>query len=161
MVLTAQIPHKIRLNLKLKPGKMIFPVTVRHRREKATIYGKSPGYDFYRLGYYVAGQRRVRSCKTYGEAKAEAERIVRELAEGSQAAALSGAQSRDTLAAIQRFDAFRQSTGRRVSLLGAVSEYVEVPLFEGYWEEGWRGGNEKPQMRFKAVGPGLMIGSAW
>jgi hypothetical protein len=26
---------------------MKFPVIIRHRREKATIYGKSPGYDFF------------------------------------------------------------------------------------------------------------------
>ena len=105
---------------------MKFPVTIRHRREKATIYGKSPGYDFYRLGYYVAGRRRIRSFKTYAEAKAEGERVVRELAEGSQAAALDGAQSRDALAAMQRLDALRQSTGRRVSLLAAVSEFAEA-----------------------------------
>ena len=106
--------------------KMKFPVIVRHRREKATIYGKSANYAFYRLGYYVAGQRCVRSFKTYGEAKTEAERIVRQLAEGSQAAALSGPQSRDALAAMQRLDALRQSTGRRVSLLAAVSEFAEA-----------------------------------
>ena len=121
---------------------MKFPVIIRHRREKATIYGKSAGYSFYRLGYYVAGQRRVRSFKTYGEAKTEAERIVRELADGSQAAALNGAQSRDALAAMQRLDALRQSTGRRVSLLAAVSEFAEasvkahgrnlVEIVEGY-----------------------------
>jgi integrase len=105
---------------------MKFPVIVRHRREKATIYGKSANYAFYRLGYYVAGQRCVRSFKTYGEAKTEAERIVRQLAEGSQAAALSGPQSRDALAAMQRLDALRQSTGRRVSLLAAVSEFAEA-----------------------------------
>ena len=85
---------------------MKFPVIVRHRREKATIYGKSANYAFYRLGYYVAGQRRVRSFKTYGEAKTEAERIVRQLAEGSQAAAFSGAQSRDALAAMERLTHF-------------------------------------------------------
>jgi integrase len=105
---------------------MKFPVTVRHRREKATIYGKSDSYPFYRLGYYSAGQRRVRSFKTYGEAKKEAEQVVRDLAEGSQAAALTGAQSRDAVAAIQRLDTLRQSTGRRVSLLAAVSEFAEA-----------------------------------
>jgi hypothetical protein len=121
---------------------MKFPVIIRHRREKATIYGKSAGYAFYRLGYYVAGQRRIRSFKTYSEAKTEAERIVRDLAEGSQAAALNGEQSRDALAAMQRLDALRQSTGRRVSLLAAVSEFAEasakahgrnlVEIVEGY-----------------------------
>jgi integrase len=105
---------------------MKFPVIVRHRREKATIYGKSPGYPFYRVGYYVAGKRQVRSFKSYPEAKTEAERVVRQLAEGSQAAALNANQSRDALAAMQRLDALRQLTGRRVSLLAAVSEFAEA-----------------------------------
>jgi integrase len=105
---------------------MKFPVTIRHRREKATIYGKSDSYPFYRLGYYVAGQRRVRSFKTYGEAKTEAERVLRDLAQGSQATALTASQSRDALAAIQRLEALRQSTGRRVSLLSAVSVFAEA-----------------------------------
>jgi integrase len=103
-----------------------FPQTIRHRRVEAKIYGKSPGYAMYRLSYYVAGKRQVRSFGKYAEAKAEAERVVRELAEGSQAAGLSAPQSRDALAALQRLESFRQSTGRRVSLLGAVSEFVET-----------------------------------
>jgi len=57
MAFTAQIPHRIESENQTR--KMKCPVIIRHRREKATIYGKSPGYDFYRLGYYVAGQRRV------------------------------------------------------------------------------------------------------
>jgi integrase len=105
---------------------MKFPVIVRHRREKATIYAKSPGYPFYRLGYYAGGKRLIRSFKSYAEAKTEAERIVRQLAEGSQAAALNGEQSRNALAAMQRLAALRHSTGRRVSLLAAVSEFAEA-----------------------------------
>jgi integrase len=120
---------------------MKFPVTVRHRREKATIYGKSASYAFYRLGYYVSRQRRVRSFKTYAEAKTEAERIVRELAEGSQAAALSGEQSRDALAAMQRLEEYRKATGRRISLLAAMSEYVDgcTRLKERTWPEAIEG----------------------
>ena len=105
---------------------MKFPIVIRHRREKATIYGKSESYPFYRLGYYVAGKRRVRSFKTYGEAKAEAEKAVRDLAQGSQATALSAIESRDALAALERLRGFYQQTGRNVSLLRAVSEYVEA-----------------------------------
>ncbi|MDB6021273.1 MAG: integrase family protein [Pedosphaera sp.] len=92
----------------------------------AKIYGKSKGYSFYRLCYYTAGKRHVRSFRTYSEAKKEGDTKAQELHEGSQAAAFTGPQSRDALAAMQRLQTFCQSTGRRVSLLGAVSEYVEA-----------------------------------
>ncbi|MBI3416480.1 MAG: hypothetical protein HY043_14385 [Verrucomicrobia bacterium] len=105
---------------------MKFPKVIRHRRIEAKIYGKSRSYPFYRLAYYVTGTRRIRHFSTYGEAKTEGERIVRELANGSQAAALSASQSRDALAALERLEAFRQSTGRRVSLLSVVAEFVEA-----------------------------------
>ncbi|MBM3839467.1 MAG: hypothetical protein FJ398_16145, partial [Verrucomicrobia bacterium] len=106
--------------------KVKFPQIIRHRRAEATIYGKSPKYPRYRLAYYVAGQRRLHTFRTYSEAKAEAERKVRELASGSQAAALTGEQSRDALAALERLESFRQTMGKRVSLLAAVSEFVEA-----------------------------------
>jgi len=103
-----------------------FPLTIRFRRAEARIYGKSKHYPFYRVGYYVAGQRRLKSFRTYSEVKAEADRLVRELANGSQAAALSGGQARDALAALERLEGFRRQTGRTVSLLRAVSEFVEA-----------------------------------
>ncbi|MDR3457546.1 MAG: site-specific integrase [Verrucomicrobiae bacterium] len=106
--------------------KVRFPKGIRFRKVEATIYGKKPKYPFYRLAYYVAGKRITRSFKTYTEAKTEAERKVREIAGGSLAAALTGAQSRDALAAFQRLENFRQSTGRRYSILAAVSEFVET-----------------------------------
>lgn len=105
---------------------MRFPKIIRYRRIEATIYGKRPNYPFYRLTYYVVGKRVTRHFKSYGEAKAEAERKIREIAAGSQAAALTGEQSRDALAALQRLENFRQSTGRRFSLLAAASEFVET-----------------------------------
>ena len=45
-----------------------FPKVIRFRRVEATIYGKKPSYPFYRLAYYVAGKRLVRSFKSYTEA---------------------------------------------------------------------------------------------
>ncbi len=92
----------------------------------AKIYGKSKGYPFYRLCYYVAGKRHVRSFRTYAAAKKEGDTKAQELHKGSQAAAFTGPQSRDAMAALQRLETFRQSTGRRVSLLGAVSEFAEA-----------------------------------
>jgi integrase len=103
-----------------------FPKTIHYRRIEATIYGKKPNYPFYRIAFYVAGKRQLRNFKTYQEAKAEAERKVREIADGSQAAALNADQSRDALAAFQRLETLRQSSGRRVSLLAAVSEFAEA-----------------------------------
>ena len=44
----------------------------------------------------------MQTFATYPAAKAAAERIVREAASGSQAAALSASQSRDSLAALER-----------------------------------------------------------
>ncbi len=105
---------------------MKFPVTIRHRSSKAKIYAPAGKFAYYRLAYSVAGKRRMQTFANYTDAREAAERTVREMANGSQAAALTATQSRDALAAIQRLQGFYQSTGRRVSLLGAVSEYVEA-----------------------------------
>ena len=102
-----------------------FPVTIRHRSSKAKIYAPAGNFNYYRVAYTVAGKRRMQTFVAYSDAKAAAERIVRDAANGSQAAALSASQSRDALAALQRLESFRQSTGRTVSLLAAVSVFVE------------------------------------
>ena len=103
-----------------------FPVTIRHRSSKAKIYRPAGKFNYYRVAFAVAGKRRMQTFANYSDAKAAAERIVRDAASGSQAAALSASQSRDSLAALQRLESFRQSTGRAVSLLAAVSEFVEA-----------------------------------
>jgi integrase len=103
-----------------------FPVTIRHRTSKAKIYAPGGKFAYYRLAYTTAGKRRMQTFAAYSAAKAAAERIVRELANGSQAAALNATQSRDALAAFERLQGFYQASGRRVSLLAAVSEFVEA-----------------------------------
>jgi integrase len=103
-----------------------FPVTIRHRNSKAKIYRPAGKFNYYRVAYTVAGKRRMQTFAAYSDAKAAAERIVRDTASGSQAAALSASQSRDALAALQSLESFRQSTGRAVSLLAAVREFVEA-----------------------------------
>jgi hypothetical protein len=103
-----------------------FPVTIRHRNYKAKIYAPRGKFSYYRLAYMTAGKRRMQTFAHYSDAKAAAERIVRDLANGSQAAALNATQSRDALAAFERLQGFFQASGRRVSLLGAVSEFVEA-----------------------------------
>jgi hypothetical protein len=74
---------------------MKFPKVIRHRQSEVTIYGKKPNYPFYRIAHRVAGKRHLRNFSKYGEALKEAESKVRELAEGSQAAALTANQSRE------------------------------------------------------------------
>ena len=68
----------------------------------------------------------MQTFTNYSDAKSVAERIVREMANGSPAAALNVTQSRDALAAFERLQSFFQTNGRRVSLLAAVSEFVEA-----------------------------------
>jgi hypothetical protein len=117
---SAQIPAESE-NRKMK-----FPVVIRHRSEKAKIYGKTPAYPFYRLAYKAAGQRHVRSFKTYSEARREGDHVVRDLAQGSQAAALTTGQAANALTALELLQGFRQQTGHNISLERAVADYVEA-----------------------------------
>jgi hypothetical protein len=105
---------------------MRFPKVIKHRRFEATIYGKSENYDYYRVAYYTAGKRHILNFKKFSEANKKAKRIVRDLSSGSQSVALSASQSRDAIIAFEMLDAFRQTSGRRVSLSAAISEFVEV-----------------------------------
>ena len=69
---------------------MKFPVTVKHRRAEATIYGKTPGNRTYRFAYYAEGRRLLRNFPTYRAELREAKRVVRDLARGNHdATALS------------------------------------------------------------------------
>jgi hypothetical protein len=101
-----------------------FPVTIRHRTSKAKIYAPAGTFAYYRVAYTTAGKRKMQTFAAYSDAKTAAERIVRELAQGSQAASLTASQSRDALVAIERLATLYQTTGRKFSLLGAVSEFA-------------------------------------
>ncbi len=68
----------------------------------------------------------MQTFANYPDARAAAERIVREIANGSQAAVLNASQSRDALVALERLESYRQATGRAVSLMAAVCEFVEA-----------------------------------
>jgi hypothetical protein len=105
---------------------MRFPRTIRHRKAQATIYGKSKSYPFYRVAHRLRGKRFMKSFDNYFEAKAHAEKLVKDIASGSQAAALDATKARDAIAAFDRLEAFRQSTGRTVKLLEAVSAFCDV-----------------------------------
>lgn len=51
-----------------------FPKVIHHRKAEVTIYGKRKSYLFYRLAYRVNGKRRMKSFRTYAEAKKEADK---------------------------------------------------------------------------------------
>ena len=92
---------------------MKFPVTIRHRASKVKIYAPAKKFAYYRLSYTAAGKRRMQTFPNYSDAKAAAERIAREIAQGSPAASLSAAQSRDALAAFERLAALHQAATKR------------------------------------------------
>jgi integrase len=68
---------------------------------------------------------RFKDFGIYSAAKAEGDSVVADLVKGKQNAVLSSGQASDALAALQRVQRFYQETGRRVSLLAAVSEWCE------------------------------------
>ena len=105
---------------------MRFPKTVRFRKVEAKIYGKSKAYPFYRVCGYVAGKRRMTSFVTYSEAKAAADKLVRELAAGLQSAALTAKQASDALVALQTLEAHYQATGKRLTLAAVVDAYTRA-----------------------------------
>jgi len=105
---------------------MKFPVKVTFRKAEAKIYGKSESYPFYRLCYYAAGKRHVRSFSTYSAARAEAEAKVREIADGNQAIGLSAKEATAALSIRDALDAFRRETGRTLTALEAVTSYLDA-----------------------------------
>ncbi|HEY3852781.1 MAG TPA: hypothetical protein VGO67_00140 [Verrucomicrobiae bacterium] len=68
---------------------MKFPVKVTFCKAEAKIYGKSTAYPFYRLCYYAAGKRHIRSFSTYGAARKETDTKVKDFADGNQSIALT------------------------------------------------------------------------
>ena len=107
------------------PAKVKFPKRIKYRgRVLAVIYGKSKGRDSYRVAWSVAGKRQMQSFKRYGEAKKHADDLVKELAKGSQVTALTPAQARDALTSFERLQSFFQTTGRKISLHSAVTEFA-------------------------------------
>jgi len=103
-----------------------FPVTIRHRAIRAKIYAPSGKFAYYRVAYATAGKRRMQTFAAYSVAKAAAKGIVRQLAKGSQAPALSASQSRDALAAYERLDSYFKAKGKRISLNVAVGDYLDA-----------------------------------
>ncbi|MGB7769839.1 MAG: site-specific integrase [Verrucomicrobiia bacterium] len=108
-------------------AKVKYPKRIKYRgKVLATIYGKCKGRHSYRVAWHVAGQRRMASFPSYSLAKGHADALVKDLAKGSQVTALNPAQARGALAALERLADFYRATGRRVSLLAGISEFVEA-----------------------------------
>jgi integrase len=104
-----------------------FPKRIKHRGHVlATIYAKTKARRSYRVAWQVAGRRQMASFPSYSLAKRHADGLVKDLAKGSQVTALNPAQARDALAALERLTDFYRATGRRVSLLAGISEFVEA-----------------------------------
>jgi integrase len=108
-----------------------FPKIIRHRKVEVTIYGKKKGYPFYRIAYRVNGKRRMKSFSKYGAAKAEAEVKARELNKGSQILALTAREVTAMLAIRDALENHRRDTGRTVSALQAVTQYLHVTKLLG------------------------------
>ena len=103
-----------------------FPKHITFRgRALATIYRPSKSYSNYRVAWTVNGKRMMKGFHRYGDAKGHADQLVKDLAKGSQVTALTPGQANDALAAFERLHGFFVATGRRISLLGAVSEWAE------------------------------------
>ena len=106
-----------------------WPVKVKHRNKVfAKIYRPCEGRDSYRVAWKAAGQRQMKSFKTYSGktgARKFADDLVTNLAKQNSVALLTSAQADDALAAIGLLNAFREATGRHVSLTSAVSVFCE------------------------------------
>ena len=92
------------------------------------IYRPAKSYPNYRLAWTVGGKRMMKGFHRYGEAKKHADQLVKNLAKGSQVTALTPGQASDALAAFERLENLYVATGRKFSLLGAVSEFAEVTI---------------------------------
>jgi len=102
-----------------------FPKRIKHKREVAVIYGKTKARPYYRVVWKAAGKRQMKSFQKYGAAKKHADETLRGLDKGSVVTALTPGLARDALAAFERLQSHYQTTGRRVSLLAAVSQFAE------------------------------------
>ena len=83
---------------------MRFPKIIRHRNAEVTVYGKKKNYPFYRIAYRADGKRQMKNFAKLSNALTEAKKKARELAEAHPIVALSAAQARDAITAIQMLD---------------------------------------------------------
>ena len=103
-----------------------WPKKLRHRNKVlARIYPKCKGRASYRLAWTVGGRRQMKSFATYSEAKRIGDNLVKELAKGSQVAALTPGQAADALTAFEHLKSLYAGTGKRFSLSQAVGGWCD------------------------------------
>jgi integrase len=101
----------------------------RHGKVLAKIY-RSQGRRGYRVCWQPAeGRRMMKSFANYSGPKGAllfAEGVVKEIAAGSDVVKLSPKQARVALAIFDALDAFHRKTGRAITPLQAVTEYLDA-----------------------------------
>ena len=105
---------------------MTFPVTIEHYDQRAKIYRPAKNFAFYRVAFKVAGKRRMLTFGTYTEAKTAAEEKVKELHKGQQSSALTAKQAQDALTVRDMLAAYRQETGKQVSIVELTGNYLSA-----------------------------------
>ncbi len=122
-VLTQETPEIASRDMK-------WPQTVRARKNGpvlAKIYQPCEGRNSFRVAWRASGRRMMRSFAKFsgrGGAKEFAEGLVKELAQDSQVASLTAAEARSALALRDALEGFRRETGRSISAVQAVTEYL-------------------------------------
>jgi hypothetical protein len=103
-----------------------FPVTVEFYDQRAKVYAPAKNFPFYRVAFKVAGKRRMLTFGNYGEAKKAAEDKVKELHKGQQSSALTAKQAQDALTVHDMLAAYRQETGKVVSIVEMTGNYLSA-----------------------------------
>jgi hypothetical protein len=103
-----------------------FPVTVEFYDQRAKVYAPASNFPFYRVAFKVAGKRRMLTFGSYGEAKKAAEDKVKELHKGQQSSALTAKQAQDALIVRDMLAAYRQETGKLVSIVEMTGNYLSA-----------------------------------
>jgi integrase len=103
-----------------------FPVTVEFYDQRAKVYAPAKNFPFYRVAFKVAGKRRMLTFGSYGEAKKAAEDKVKELHKGQQSSALTAKQAQDALTVHDMLAAYRQETGKVVSIVELTGNYLSA-----------------------------------
>ena len=123
---------------------MKWPYKVRHRKNgpilariykpKAPTTAQPKPYPFYRVLWVAAGKRMAKTFRRFageGGAKEFAERHVKELAAGSQVTALTPGEARGALAARDALAAYKRETGREITFVQAITEYIAARRIAG------------------------------
>ncbi len=119
---TQEAPHSNQAAVK-------WPIKCRHRKNSqvlAKIYN-SEGRSGYRVAWHAAGRRMIKSFQRFAGssgAREFADQLVKDLAQGSAVPTLTAAEARSALAVRDALENFRHRTGRQITAIQAVTEYL-------------------------------------